>query len=419
MKEVSSQIYEQLSIESEFELGRRLPAGGIAHIVLFSITFLATPLFKDQKNLTLIIAFIFLVIGLSRFWLSKKQLSFYPQKRRQWVICFDSILILSASLWGTLCLISIQHYGLTSSTTSILFLNISGVCAAAATALNPSPLRAQIFVTITLCIPALKILSLKDPLSGAFAAIFLTYGIFLFLQIRGQSQVYWNLLKSKKTSELQKIEIENALQIAETAAQTKAQFLANMSHEIRTPMNGIIGMTELILNSSTDSGTVERAKVIKECGDSLLDIINDVLDFSKLEVNKIEIENHPFNLNAAVKDVIDLLSLRASEKGLILTYETNTNLPKWIESDITRFKQILTNLVSNAIKFTTIGSIKISSRYEINSSEECIIYFSIKDTGIGIAREVRDKLFQSFSLRLLMATHSVTICKPLASFHLF
>lgn len=397
MKLNGNRVPKQLEIESEFELGKHLPAGGIAHIVLFSIILLATPMLQDHKTLMSSAGFAFVFMGALRFWLSRNQGGFYPERRVQWIVIFDSILVFTASLWGILCLISIHFYGLTSPTTSILFLTVSGVCAAAATALNPSAKRARLFVAITLSIPALRIMTLDDSLGYAFVAIFVTYGLFLFLQIGAQSKVYWDMLKSKKVTEDQKEKIESALQTAELAAQAKARFLANMSHEIRTPMNGIIGMTNLILGSTADPTIVDRAKVIQNCGDSLLELINDVLDFSKLEVDKIELEILPFDLHSTVKDVVELLNTRALEKGIILSYHHSSNIPAWVLGDITRFRQILTNLVSNAIKFTEDGTVEILSRAEKLTDKKWNIQFSVKDTGIGIPDHVKNRLFQTFS----------------------
>lgn len=184
---------------------------------------------------------------------------------------------------------------------------------------------------------------------------------------------------------------------AEDAAKVKSEFLANMSHEIRTPMNGIIGMSALLLSSTTDSVSLERLKIIQICGNTLLDLINDVLDFSKLEVDKVRLESCPLPLHKTVKDVMDLLNTRASEKGLILSYKFKPDVPDWVIGDVMRLRQILTNLISNSIKFTEFGSVQVLSEAQRLSENKFKIQFSIKDTGIGIPEDVRSKLFQSFS----------------------
>ncbi len=184
---------------------------------------------------------------------------------------------------------------------------------------------------------------------------------------------------------------------AELAHATKARFLANMSHEIRTPMNGIIGMTSLLMDFTKDPLHLERLKIIQNCGNSLLDLINDVLDFSKLEVDKVELENEPFDVHATAKEVVELLGTRASEKGIPLNYLPDAQMPTWIKGDVTRFRQILTNLVSNALKFTEKGGVKILSSAKKSDDGHWLVEFAVKDTGIGIPPELRDRLFQSFS----------------------
>lgn len=184
---------------------------------------------------------------------------------------------------------------------------------------------------------------------------------------------------------------------ADGAAQAKARFLANMSHEIRTPMNGIIGMANLLLSSISDPIGVERLKIIQNCGNSLLDLINDVLDFSKLEVDKVELEKHPFPIHDTVKEVVELLNSRATEKGVTLSYRPDKSVPEWLCGDVNRLRQVLTNIVGNSIKFTEIGSVEVSSKAKEIESDHWQIQFAIKDTGIGIPDHVKSRLFQSFS----------------------
>lgn len=146
-----------------------------------------------------------------------------------------------------------------------------------------------------------------------------------------------------------------------------------------------------------DSLGIERLKVIQNCSNSLLELLNDVLDFSKLEVGKVELENQPFALHAVVNEMVEFWKIGASEKKVVLSYQNDKNVPMWIVGDVTRFRQILSNLISNAIKFTEIGSVKIRAQATQLDGEKWKIQFAVKDTGIGIPDNVKDKLFQSFS----------------------
>ena len=243
-------------------------------------------------------------------------------------------------------------------------------------------------------------------------------------------QSYQEELKQRKIVEEK---LNRAKIAAESANRAKSEFLAMMSHEIRTPMNGVIGMTELLLDTQLTAHQRNFVNIIRTSSDALLAIINDILDFSKIEASKLELEQEPFNLRTCIEEALDVLATKASEKNLELAYHFDANTPKFISGDITRLRQILVNLIGNAVKFTETGEVVVSvSAKELGTGEEDAemgrrkdaeredsqvsnsqlpitnsqlpitdsqyeIQFTVKDTGIGIPAERIDSLFKPFT----------------------
>jgi PAS domain S-box-containing protein len=223
-------------------------------------------------------------------------------------------------------------------------------------------------------------------------------------QTAGTVVVMWDMTEYRRTSQ----ELQDAWRAAEAATRAKSEFLANMSHETLTPLNAIIGMSTLLLDTSLDQQQHEYVKTTLQSSEALLDILNDVLDYARIQSGRMEIEQHPFDLRVCIEEALDLVALEAARKQLKLSYAFNPHTPRQVIGDLSRLRQILVNLLGNAVKFTHHGEITLTitplnepatsdDGQQLANQKTQMLSFAVQDTGIGIAQKHISRLFQAFS----------------------
>ncbi|MBK8336040.1 MAG: response regulator [Sterolibacteriaceae bacterium] len=319
-----------------------------------------------------------------------------PAQSRYWLARFVFLTAIAGSIWGLMGTLLYPHDR--PEYQAIITVFVVGTAAVGLFTLNSAWIA-----YLALALPVLLPAAIYLPLMGGELGIPLgaSIGFFALIVVVNSRTSVGN------TSEMLTLRFENAriaeereaaLRAAEAAGRAKLQFLANMSHEIRTPLNGILGMTQLLRATRLDTQQQQRLDTVNASGEHLLGLLNDVLDFAKVEAGKLDIDHKPFELRRTLREVADLLAARAQERGLKLAVDIATALPEWVLGDAGRLKQVLNNLLGNAIKFTEAGSVTLEVNAEPapEPASPSRIRFAVHDTGVGISQENQARLFEPF-----------------------
>jgi signal transduction histidine kinase len=394
-KSLKPEMVRVLKQQADLELGKRGVLGSIVYFGALIAFVLATSFEEHYPRLTLIYGVLTAAVSLFRIYLTLARNRIYPAHPSLWKWLLITVIITSATLQGFFCAVTFYWYGVSVISLFAILITV-GICGGALTSLRSHPAILRIHLSLMI-LPSLVVAMILGG-GTAYALVFLGIQTWFFLIIQGntQTKVYWDGITDNLLLAERQKEVEAARQAAESANRAKSEFLAGLSHEIRTPMNAILGMADVLWNSPLDETNKNYVGIIRRAGKVLLNLINDILDLSKIEAGRLDLEKINFDFGELVRKTAEMMMPAAQEKKLTLICSIGEGIPE-INGDPYRLRQILTNLMSNAIKFTEKGGVYARAEKVSSNGSEIVLQCEIADTGIGIEKNKLQAIFESFT----------------------
>ena len=390
----------QLQKEADLELLFGLERGIFAYPILILVLALSTPFRADHPwlfwifTITLSIALatrMVMAAYVERIYESSRDLLIWPLTISVWAC---------SAMCGALYACALWFYGFEHWTSIMMMLFIVGISSGSTVSFIPDFRMLAVHLVLLIAPPTAYGLLLGGRQGYTFALATSILFMFFLLQGRRLNHVYWNVLQDRAMKAARAVELENAKLEAEAANVAKGRFLANMSHEIRTPMHGILGMAGLAIEATTPEEAAEHMHVLSRSAHGLLQVLNDILDYSKIEAGKLTLETVPFSIRQLIDETNNILMPLANAKELVLTYTVAPDIHDQLLGDPGRLRQVLVNLLGNAIKFTDRGSVTLSvtkQPYARRHDDQLNLLFQVTDTGIGIPTQQQSLIFAPFS----------------------
>jgi signal transduction histidine kinase/ActR/RegA family two-component response regulator len=389
----------ELLRQANRDLAQRGIAGCWGFTAMTVVVWVATDCPRRDPELLWAITVINLLLTGSRLVLIRNSDWFGAAAQRLWRGCLSAVYITGGGVWGLLSGWVITSRGFDNFSSAIFVVLTVGIATGVLHATAPSLPLMTAYILALLTPGVISSLWVGGFQGFSFASVIIVYTGFMLTMGRRIHTEYWGQLTSRELLRVRAEELARAKDAAEAADRAKSRFLANISHELRTPMNGVIGMTSLVLETPLDQTQKEMIEVARSSANSLLSLLNELLDLAKIEAGRMEMESVPVDVRRLVGDAVKSFYSQAIARKIELRAKIDPAVPAAVESDPLRLRQVLVNLIGNAIKFTHEGSVTICVSREIDlpAPDSILLRFDVCDTGIGIPFDKQSNIFEAFA----------------------